>query len=354
MKKILYVCAGLLLLVLRNAAGQGQYLLSGNVMQPHICVQRVYADTDMAVEEQQPRLYLLSGNVPAELPVAGTYSHSGDQLCFEPLYPLAEAQRFLLKARGCRDTVISTPAVTAPPLAAAAAVSVYPLADSIPENILFFHVRFTQPMQEDRNAWKKISIRDEQGKVIPGTWRQRSFWLDSSRLLVLMIHPGRVKSGIRYMGPVFAAGHSYTLVVDSSLADAYGRPLAGSLTRRYTAVPEVQERLQVYGMTQKLKADTREPLVIRFVNGVDHAAACTGILMYDAAGRLLPCTVQQYEACTVSIQPRDPWPRGKLRLEFSGALYDCAGNRRHRLFEVKRKQAFRKDKVSEYFPVDAR
>jgi hypothetical protein len=353
MNRFFYWCTGVLLLLLQDAAAQQSFQVSGTATQPHVCMQQVNGQTGGAAESVGSCLYLLNGDAVAEFPVAGRYTAQGSTTCFEPLYPLGEGQRFLLRAPGYRDTIITTPPRAIPVTGAPGVVSFYPMTDSIPENILFFHIRFTQAMEEDREAWKKVSVTDEQGKLIPRTWRQRSFWLDSGRLLVLMIHPGRVKSGIHYTGPVFIQGHTYTIAVDSTMADSYGRHLKTSVRHHYYILPERRERLQACKVTRSLESGTRTPVQITFCNGVDHGAAITGIFLYDAAGKPLPCTIRQDEEYTVSVQPGTPWPKGKLRLELTGDLYDCAGNRLNRLFEMKRSKTYRKDRLSESFRINA-
>lgn len=355
MDRFFCLCVSVVFLLSYSAArGQRALLVSGNTEQPRICISQSNSDTGKGGELVRPALYLLCGDTAASFPVAGKYTAAGSEWCYQPLYPLAAGQRFLLRAKGYRDTVISIAAkVVALPAAPTAVAAFYPLSNSIPENILFFHIRFTQSMKEDREAWKKVTVADESGIEIPRTWRQRSFWLDSGRLLVLMIHPGRVKSGIHYTGPVFVKGHQYTLTVDSTMTDSYGRTMARTVSHPYSVRPEFRAILKTCEVTRKVDAGSSQPILIRFCNGVDHAAACTGILMYDAAGKRLACTVQQYEECTVSLQPQAPWPKGKLRLELAGDMYDCAGNRLNRLFEMKKKQTLLKDRLAQDFRISA-
>lgn len=345
MRLVIY---GLMILfpVLLSDAARAQYFFSGSERQPTICLHH----DDKSSRTFQ--LYWMSGDTPSTSPVAGVYQETGDALCFTPLYPLAAGERFLLRGAAYRDTIINSgsPVVTAPQNAAVTAI--YPLSDVVPENILFFHVRFSTPMEEDRDAWKKVHLIDETGTVIPLTWRQRSFWLDSGKLLVLMIHPGRVKTGIRYAGPVFQSGKRYTLMVDSTLRDRYGHTLQHAAIHIYTAVAALKERLYPCALPRKVRSGSRDAIRLEFCNGVDHAAAVSSIRVYDASGDLLPCTIAQMNNhMEVAILPLDHWPEGKLRLELAGSLYDCAGNRMNRLFEMKHKRLFKKDNRSQYFTI---
>ncbi|MBL7711569.1 MAG: hypothetical protein JNL13_03855 [Chitinophagaceae bacterium] len=295
-------------------------------------------------DSTQPKLYFVADNKAAASPVAGHYQRSGNTLCYTPMYPLAAGERFLVKAAGYADTLLSVPAdpLLVPEVPASVA-AIYPLSDSIPKNILFFHVRFTQAMQQDQQAWKKIHIYNDSGQLIPNTWRQRSFWLDSGRLLVLMIHPGRVKSGIRYIGPVFDIGRKYTLLADSSLKDRYGQALKASAQHTYHVGQELKERLKIVSATTKLSSGTTEPVLIRLNNAADHAAAVAGISMVDQAGKEVAFTLEQENNSNLLLRPAQAWAKGRYRIQVAGSFYDCTGNRFHRLFEMQGSESFRDD-----------
>ncbi|HTN17593.1 MAG TPA: hypothetical protein VL092_07935 [Chitinophagaceae bacterium] len=330
-------------------AQQKSIQISGSMKLPDICLQVAGLN-----DSTQPRLYFVTDNKAAESPVAGHYRRAGHTICYTPMYPLAAGERFLVKAEGFADTLLSVLAdpVVIPAIPASVA-DIYPLTDSIPKNILFFHVRFAQAMQESQQAWKKISILDEQGTVIPNTWRQRSFWLDSGRLLVLMIHPGRVKSGIRYIGPVFAIGKKYTLVVDSTLKDVYGRSLNTNAQRTYTVVQELSEKLKINAVSTKLRSGTKDPVSIQLNNAADHGAAIAAFSIYDASERKVDFTLVQNKTNTLLLQPLQSWEPGKYRIVRAGSFFDCAGNRFNRLFEMKGLESFRDDDKSQTIYVKA-
>lgn len=320
-------------------AQQKNIQISGSPKRPDICLQ-----LNGPQDSTQPKLYFVADNKAAETPVAGHYRRSGNTVCYTPMYPLAAGERFLVKAAGYADTLLSVPAdPVQTPVAPASVAAIYPLADSIPKNILFFHVRFTQAMQEDQRAWKKIHIYNDSGQLVPNTWRQRSFWLDSGRLLVLMIHPGRVKSGIRYIGPVFDIGRKYTLIADSSLKDRYGQSLKTSAQHTYSVGPDLKERLKIVSATTKVSSGSMEPVIIRLNNAADHAAAVAGISIADQSGKEVAFTLAQGKDNNINLYPAQSWTKGRYRIQIAGSFYDCTGNRMHRLFEMQSMESFRDD-----------
>ena len=350
MKHFLYCSLFVPLLICTELhAQQKHFVLSGDPKQPDICIQ-VNGSNDTI----QPNVYLLTGNAMATSAVGGRFRSSGHNRCFTPMYPLAAGERFIIKATGFVDTMISIPANSIQiPAAPTSVAAIYPLADSIPKNILFFHVRFTQSMQESEQAWMKISILDDKGTLIPNTWRQRSFWLDSGRLLVLMIHPGRVKSGIRYIGPVFDVGKQYTLVVDSSLKDIYGRSVLAGSSHTYTVVKERKERIKINSVTANVTSGTNEPIALQLNNPVDHASALTGFSIVDQSEKELSFTLIQNNNNTLLLQPDKAWQPGRYHIVRAGRFYDCAGNRVNRLFEMKGKETFSEDDKVQHIYVTA-
>jgi hypothetical protein len=350
MKRFFYCCLLMQTFLCTDLhAQQKHFVLSGDPKQPDICL-----EMNGAKDTIRPGIYLLAGNAIATSAVGGRFRSSGNSVCFTPMYPLAAGERFVIQAIGCADTVITIPSdPTQIPAAATSVAAIYPLADSIPKNILFFHVRFTQAMQESEQAWMKISILDDKGELIPNTWRQRSFWLDSGRLLVLMIHPGRVKSGIHYIGPVFDMGKQYTLVVDSTLKDVYGRSLGASATQTYTVVQDQKERLKISSVSAKVTSGTKEPISVQLNNAADHAAAVAGFSIVGPSEKEVRFTLVQNNTNTLLLQPEQAWQPGRYRIVRAGSFYDCAGNRVNRLFEMKGTETFRDDDKAQTIYVNA-
>lgn len=83
------------------------------------------------------------------------------------------------------------------------------------------------------------------------------------------------------------------------------------------------------------RANTREPLEIRFPEPLDHALADRLISVHDAASRIVPGHSTLAEAETVwRLTPASPWSAGDYRLVVDSALEDVAGNSVARPFEV--------------------
>jgi hypothetical protein len=190
--------------------------------------------TIKATDEQKARLqqpgfaiFLLDSGKPVSYPVACTSRIEGDNIVIEPVFELVRGLTFEFRLYNDKDTLRTI--FNTLPLDQGGAITVqqvFPLTEKIPSNILMFHIVFSEPMQPDITAFRKVFIYDEQGKQKDRVWREKSNWSADGRHLVLMIHPGRIKRGIQYHDkdePLFEPGKRYRLVIAESLMGMHNR-----------------------------------------------------------------------------------------------------------------------------------
>lgn len=293
-------------------------------------------------------LKMLMNNIPADVPVTGRYIVKGSTLQFSPLYNLGYDREFEIQYTSGNAILkkrFKTPA--APHAGSISKVEdIYPLADTIPYNTLFFNVRFSEPMMPDQEAYKHISVYDENDTERLQVWRQRSFWLDSGRVLVLMIHPGRVKSGIHYESPLFDSGKHYKITVNKSIRDVNGNPIAASFTKQYY-VSGVDKHSPVVKIDRIPAANTSNPLQLLFSEGMDYASVIDGVEVYDSKGIAVPVTIKgNHNDKQYNIIPVHSWRKAAYTIVLKNAVYDFAANRMNRLFEVSDMKELETDNVN--------
>ncbi len=293
-------------------------------------------------------LYLLQNGKRASLPVAGRYDLNKHTLSYTTLYKLGYEQSYevVYKTNNKEHTKrFSTPQHPTSDVAAEV-VTTYPLGDTIPYNTLYFHVRFDQPMQNDEHAYQFIKVFDHNGTEIPRAWRQRSFWLDNSKLLVLMIHPGRVKNGIHFESPLFDSAKRYTIKVSKEIQDINGNPLKSDYQQTYfvkgedRAIPKASLLQKSYAI-----ANTEKAISLNFSEGMDHASVIAGTTVYDESGKKVACSITSNSDDTFLITPNTKWQKGNYTIALGGSVYDFAANRLNRLFEIKDANEIEKDKI---------
>ena len=287
-------------------------------------------------------------------PMLGSYRVSGNDLVFAPRFPLdrsisryvvsvdpslvaasdkSRKLELLVEARFGRE---KSPGKTPPSIVE----GVYPSRDVLPENTLKFYIAFSSPMSRG-GVYSHIRLLDESGRPILDPFLElgEELWSVDGKRFTILFDPGRIKRGLKPredVGPVLEAGKRYTLVIDSDWLDARGRPLA----REYRKTFRVGSPDETMPDPQNWKVDapragSREPLVIRFRESLDHALAERLILVLGPSGRAIVGTVRlEAEETVWKFVPNEPWGEGGYRIQVGTDLEDLVGNSVGRRFEV--------------------
>lgn len=335
MLKTLFLLCAVLTVHLLCFAGEPLLIDDVQPLLPVFSVTITGEDKKLPNEDILSLHMVIDGKV-ADVPVAVHYTVKGSVLQMVPQNSLGRGLQFVVQY-GVAGRLLSRAYNTPAQPAVATPVSVfamYPVTDILPYNQLYFHIRFSKPMVQDPQAWRYVTITNDRGETIPNAWRQRSYWLDSGRLLVLMIHPGRVKSGIHYLGPLFDSGKDYHITVQGI------RAVDGSVLATYTrsyhiAAPDRQCPSVYIDTTHLPHAGSIKSLTLHFSEQMDYASVWDGTRITDAHGHNLPCKIEPKPGGSDYIlTPQSPWQHSNYTLILKNAVYDLAGNRLDRLFEV--------------------
>lgn len=293
-----------------------------------------------------------------ESAVAADYSRGAQSLEMELLTELRQGAHYVLRWRN-ESGAASAGYRTPEPVASLPAQIIrrYPQSDTVPANLLFIQFRFDAPMRPDADVWNRIHIREDVdgSQEIPFAWRQRCFWLDSDRVLQLMIHPGRVKSGIHYGGPLLVKGHRYEIRIDSGLTDARGNSLPAQQTQHIVAAVEDHDIPLLVSYSGNLAPGSREPLQLRFSEEMDCSGLLTGIRVFDDDES--PLNVQLEIAAdgrSCSVIPAAAWPRGKCSFQLDAEIRDLGANTLRRRFEIRHVREAANDKIPLRYSVKLR
>jgi hypothetical protein len=289
--------------------------------------------------------------LPADQPpLLGKYELDEDTLQFTPQFPLLQGNRYRAvlhpevlegKKAGPKLAVTLDIAIPAPKRSAATVVTrIYPTAGKLPENQLRFYLHFSQPMGKGE-AYEHLKLQGENGKTIEMPFLElgEELWDGSGTRLTLLIHPGRIKRGLRpreEIGPVLEAGHSYTLVVDAAWKDAAGQALKGEFRKKFAVENPVEVGIDVAAWKIEPPAvKTRQPLVVNFPRPLDHALLLSKVHVLNASNRLVAGDVAvSDEEREWAFTPAEPWSGSGYALEIDTVLEDVAGNRIGRAFEL--------------------
>jgi hypothetical protein len=313
-----------------------------------------------------------SGRVAIDQPpLAGSYSVKSGILAFHPRYPLEPGTSYqavlnaepLLESNGSDGSAgAANPAraerlnpkkaqaglvveFTVDPKRGEAqeppqVVAVEPSLRRLPENLLKFYIRFSNPMSRGV-AYRNLALLDAAGKPIADPFLEldEELWSPDGRRFTLLFDPGRIKRGLKpreEVGPILEEGKTYTLVINAGWPDAVGQalPRETRLTFRAGPADETSPNPSVWRL-QPPQAGTREPLRVDFEEPMDAALAERLIVVRDADGRVVGGRPElSREATAWTLSPTTPWRTGYYQLEVGVELEDLAGNSVERPFEV--------------------
>jgi hypothetical protein len=317
---------------------------------PENLVSRFAASSpDHAAWQRVLALYVdRDGHQPAS-PVLGDYAVDRDRIIFTPRFPLIPGLSYRAvfdpnwlgkpsPARRRVEAMISLPAPSRPTPAIVQAV--FPSSDVLPENQLKFYIHFSHPMRRG-DSYRHIQLLDAQQKPVDAPFLElaEELWDESATRLTLLLDPGRVKKDLKphqEVGRALVEGREYTMLIDADWRDADGAPLGREFRKSFRVASEDvrQPDPRRWKLTPP-RAATRDPLVVKFDEPLDHAMLQHVIRVGDLKNRLLDGGIIIDEHETIWIfRPAKPWSAGRHQLLIDPTLEDRAGNSLERPFEV--------------------
>jgi hypothetical protein len=209
---------------------------------------------------------------------------------------------------------------------------VFPSNDALPENLLRFHVCFSNSMQRGR-AEEQIRLLGPDGQPAPDVLYRPpvELWDRSMRHLTILLDPGRLKRGVgpnRELGPPLKTGQRYTLAIGSGMVDFSGLSLRESFYKHFFVTEAVRESIAV-NKWEILPPATKshEPLTLMFPIPLDWALLRNKITIASEEGRPIDgrITIDQGET-RWQFMPTSPWGAGSYYLRVAPSLEDVCGN----------------------------
>ena len=201
---------------------------------------------------------------------------------------------------------------------------VQPSGTEVPANLLRLTIQFEQ--QFEGPVLGRLALLRADGTQIQEPFLEQELWSPNGKLLTILIHPGRVKSGLiahDELGPILAAGELVTLVLD-------GRPI-----KRWSVgqADMVGPDASAWTMST-VGVDSRQALVVTLDGPID-GRDTDYLAIADRRGRRVPGHARLSEGeRTWSFVPDSPWIAGTYKLVARGTLEDSAGNRLGSRFET--------------------
>ena len=199
-----------------------------------------------------------------------------------------------------------------------------PSGSTVPANLLRISIRFEIGLEGP--ALPRLTLSRADGIKIHEPFFEQELWSADGRVLTLLMHPGRVKTGLQArdeMGPILSFADDVILSLD-------GVPIK---QWRVGTTDESGPAPSAWNLSA-VHAASRQPLVVTFDGPIDgqatHYLAVADASGHRVAGRARLTTGESRWTFT----PDQPWRAGTYMLVVRGTLEDSAGNRLGSRFET--------------------
>lgn len=221
------------------------------------------------------------------------------------------------------------------PLAALAGPTVTPSGTDVPANLLRIALHLDRPLAAPLDM-TRVVLLDSTGTPIQDAFLDLPLAAANGREVALLLHPGRIKTGVGpnlALGPALHSGASVTLrITDPQL----GRPLE----KHWQIVPALRQRLDPQQWrVETVRSASRQPLRVVLPAALDGAAARLIAVQGTDGERVAGSARLQGGERVWQFTPARNWRPGVHVLRVHPQLEDPQGNRMCSAFEEERQSA---------------
>ena len=272
----------------------------------------------------------------SQMAILGETTMAQDSLVFRPTLRFEKGMEYEVYSSGHRLAGFVVPRSESPP---AYVKSIFPTADTLPQNLLKLYIVFHSPMAENQ-AYQNILLADEQGHAIKEAFLPLTpeLWDRDRQVFTLWFDPGRVKTHLlrnQKLGAPLRSGKNYTLVISNQWTDKEGNPLEETFRKSFFVKEKDIHSPDLNAWKIKApEAHTSKKLVIDLGEPLDYSLIL---------GEMLGISLKQqpvqgqfalsHEESVLEFTPSKPWEPGSYQINAYHALEDLAGNNLNRPFD---------------------
>jgi len=173
---------------------------------------------------------------------------------------------------------------------------------------------------------RRLALLRGDGVQIQEPFLEQELWSPDGKLLTVLMHPGRVKSGLiahDERGPILSPGEAVTLALD-------GHPIK---QWRVGPANTVGPAISAWKISA-VRVGSRQPIAVTLNKPIDGRDA-DYLAITDERDRRVAGRAQLANGeSTWTFVPDSPWRAGAYKLVARGTLEDAAGNRLEGHFET--------------------
>lgn len=284
--------------------------------------------------EQFPLTVSLNGS---DRDVLGAFIKTDTGILFQPLIPLSPGMEYGVLQQNRVVGKVKVPANTdkTPP----EVLAVYPLVDTVPENLLKLYIRFSEPMQTG-NALEHIFLLDKNRDTLDRIFLnlQPELWGDGDRVLTLWIDPGRIKRDLvlnNQLGNPLHKNQHYELVIATNWKDHRGLSLKNHYSKKFVVAARTDQLLSLNTWNIKPPgAGSRQALYITFAHPLDHYLLQESITVLTTANKPVDGSMELSDNDRIwKFLPSQNWVAGNYKIRVNARLEDLSGNNLNKIFD---------------------
>jgi hypothetical protein len=222
---------------------------------------------------------------------------------------------------------------------------VYPSTDLLPSNMLRLHLRFSVP-QDIFDITTDVRLIDSDGQQVahPFLDLPDGLWSTDGRTLTLLLHPGRIKSGLKAQSALgFAMREHKQYVLQLRSAGTVSSVATDSIidlntwitVKKFAVIEAVVEAIALESVAITTLQDKKNSLVtVKFDRPIDRLALENFVVLVDSHMQqtMVTWAIDEHEKTIAAITVA-PLPSGKYAILLAAELEDIAGNRISAAFE---------------------
>lgn len=273
-----------------------------------------------------------------ETALLGSFDGVGEQQRFTPVVPFTSGQAYEIRKGGevlSKFIIPSSISEKQPEI-----IEIYPVQDTVPQNLLKIYVQFSRPMQNVGSALDYITVYNDTEKKEEQVFLplETELWNREHDRLTLWLDPGSIKTDLlpnRKEGLPLATGNDYTLVFSDTWKTASGQSLHGGYSKKWhvTERDETKPDVENWTITPPSSGSTFA-LSIKFEEPLDYILARESLKILNDRGETLSGKWEvTSSAKSVRFTPTKSWSAGNYDILVDAKLEDWAGNNLNRLFD---------------------
>ncbi|WP_457126068.1 hypothetical protein [Mucilaginibacter sp. HD30] len=268
--------------------------------------------------------------------VLGDFIKTDSGTLFEPLIPLSQGMEYGVLQNNRVVGKIAVPNSSGkPPIVR----TIYPQADTVPENLLKFYIEFSEPMQTG-SALEHIFLLDKNRDTLQRIFLdlKPELWDPADKVLTVWIDPGRIKRDLvlnKELGKPLHSHQAYELVIAGRWRDRRGLSLQKGISKKFVVGPRVDAQLNInQWRIAGSKAGTKAPVIVSLGYPVDHYLLQESLSILTESCKTVEgkVTLANKDKAWM-FTPDAEWPMGAYKLRIAARLEDLAGNNLNKVFD---------------------